>query len=103
MELNEKETHCMARLLQGMIYNGGLFGGCPFCKYQCFKDEGSNRHIYFYRVVQKKLADAAGVDLKPYTKSAVGLQNFLQRFLQNSNDEIKEILRPFFEEHIAED
>ena len=33
MELNEKEAHCVARLLQGALFGKSYLDGCDYCKW----------------------------------------------------------------------
>ena len=34
MDLNQKDIHCMARIVQSSVFaNGQIFYGCQYCKY----------------------------------------------------------------------
>ena len=35
MELDEREAHCVARLIQGGLKTDNILNGCLFCKYPC--------------------------------------------------------------------
>lgn len=87
MELNEREAHCVARLLQGAIFGEDITTGCAYCKVRC--DEkllaGS---------IRKRLTEETGVDLGvingdslPYTKIPHG------RFLKNAHADAKKYYR----------
>mgnify|MGYP003571340769 CR=1 FL=1 len=42
MELLEKESHCVAQMLQGMVFCKNIFSGCGFCKFPCDEEERKN-------------------------------------------------------------
>ena len=35
VKFTEQETHCIARMLQGAVYDEDFLSGCSFCKFQC--------------------------------------------------------------------
>lgn len=63
--LNEKELHCIARMLQSALFADSLFYGCNFCRYRnkCF--DGNKPVAMHLDEIRKKLQDITGVDLKP--------------------------------------
>lgn len=95
MELNDKELHCMARLLQGAIFGGrgNLFDGCAFCKYNCAVKGDPAPH---FEVIMGKMAVATGVDLSPIKRTIMHSKFPYKKFLKNSNEEIKNYFREQF-------
>ena len=59
MELNEREAHCVARRIQGVLYAKDPYIGCRFCRFKC--DKGGDKPTR--RIVNQKLSEATGVDL----------------------------------------
>lgn len=94
MELNEKEAHCVARLLQGALFGDTLFDGCIFCKFKCSVDNDPAPHL---DNIRKKFMDSTQVDLG-YThyKDFVKSDFPYKRFLKHSNDDIKQNIREYF-------
>ena len=99
MELNEKEAHCVARLLQGAIYGNerNVLDGCLFCKFSCTeKDENPSPH---FDDILRKLQKNTGVDLSPAVCTEVYHSDFpYKKFLKNSNEWVKERFRNFFKD-----
>lgn len=102
MELTEKEAHCVARLLQGAIYGDTLWRGCEYCKYQCrrFLPKKSEPHtqnlqLQTYESLLARLTQETGVDLGSAVDIEYVKHGFfpVNKFLINSNDEIKEYMR----------
>ena len=64
--LNEKDLHCIARVMQGMVYmDGDMFHCCKYCKYHvgCVAAFLKTRKPYFVSTVRPKLQDVTGVYL----------------------------------------
>lgn len=64
MELNEKDLHCIARMLQGFMYMDRWFWACEGnCRYaeECAKKFGETHTTYFNTVVREKLSKITGV------------------------------------------
>ena len=96
MELNERESHCVARLLQGAMFGNSIDDGCQFCKFRC------ERVVDMTREIRKRLTDETGVDLSLMTHGTEPLSKFpLGKFLINANADIKKVYREFFEEFNA--
>lgn len=94
MELNKREAHCIARLLQGCIFNDNPFIGCLFCKYDCRDSNGIPTHSEH---AMKVLMDETGVDLTPGVYGSLKPMEFpYKKFLKNSNEKTKEYFRNFF-------
>lgn len=97
MELNEREAHCIARLLQGALFGKDLTDGCSFCKYFCLDKEK-----VLAGDIREHLTEATGVDLG-FTASRVAgklspMSTFpFERFLKNSSENTKKICREYFE------
>ena len=95
MELTEKESHCIARLLQGAIFGESVLNGCTFCKFRCSTESDPAPHLDELR---QKLWIETGVDLRfgsgkdklPYSKFPY------KRFLRASNEETIDYFRNFF-------
>ena len=69
MDLNQKDIHCMARIIQGSVFaNGQLFYGCQYCKYW---NDGCEEYVnskaksgeFHYDVIMKKLQQITGLDM----------------------------------------
>lgn len=91
MELNEKESHCIARLLQGAMFSESFVNGCAFCKFKCRTDKDPAPHLDEIRM---KLMKSTGVDLGWMGGGILRPNGFpYRRFLKNSNEEIKEKVR----------
>lgn len=92
MELDEREAHCVARLLQSAMFGkGNAMAGCAFCKYQC--DEKNT----LYRKIQEKFETETGVDLSETSSLDVLYCDFpYKKFLKNSNETVKEHFRNIF-------
>ena len=101
VELNEKEAHCVARLLQGAWFGDDVLDACQFCKYQCFKEAKDNNYIRVCDEIRKKFTEATGVDLGYIHRDLEGIERPYVRFLKNSNDDIKKMLRDYFKRCIA--
>ena len=104
MELSEKEAHCVARMLQGMVFGKDIFSGCAFCKFQCDKEEMKKGAPYIapqYKKIMQKFYEATEVDTRivgnPYDK-LIKSDFPYKRFLRNSNEEIKAYCENFFTE-----
>lgn len=100
--LTEKEAHCIARLLQGVIFadedgNGGLLSTCEFCKFKCLKqDDRHHLSMPHFTAIRKKLEQETGVDLGPMLYGNLLGWPPYKKFLKNSSDETKEFFRNFF-------
>lgn len=106
MELNEKDLHCIARLLQGAVFGGkgNPFDGCEFCKYKChLLDETASPHQKRYKelsphygIIMRKLTEITDVDLLPKQNKLFQSGFPYKKFLKNSNEEIKDYFRNYF-------
>ena len=96
MELNEREAHCIARLLQGAWYGKHSFDACKYCKFQCYKDNAEKR-LSSFDDIRKRLTEETGVDLSPDVNSFL-LDSYFpyHKFLKNSNEEIRKYFRERF-------
>lgn len=67
MILNQKDLHCIARILQSVLFTEGeIFYACEkYCQYreQCSKEYGAGKTLYFINEVRPKLQDITGVYL----------------------------------------
>ena len=65
MALDQKDLHCIARILQSNIFaDGEIFYGCSrYCRYreECARDFEKNRTLHFTKVVRPKLQKITGV------------------------------------------
>lgn len=64
MELNEKDLHCIARMLQGFMYMDRWFWACEGnCQYaeECAKSFQEKHNTYFNTEVRNKLSEITGV------------------------------------------
>lgn len=97
--LTERDLHCIARLLQSALYGGdnnSVLVGCNFCRYKCFDEKEHKEIAPNYRAILRKFTAKTGVDLSP-SSDGVLIGDFpYKKFLQNSNEEIKERCRNFF-------
>ena len=96
MELNEKEAHCIARLLQGAIYGNSknVFDGCQFCKFKCRTEKDP---APFFNEIMYKLRRYTGVYLGAGSSYKWTHLDFpYERFLINSNEEMQEKLKDYF-------
>lgn len=60
--LTEQDLHCMARILQGIIFEDSLFFGCNYCRFRndCQKDEEYAKH---FDTIRKKMERITGLYL----------------------------------------
>ena len=60
--LNEKDIHCLARLLQGAIFEEDLLYGCRYCNYgkECNASFKRNHQMHFH-VVRRNLGEITGL------------------------------------------
>ena len=94
MELNEKEAHCIARLLQGAFYSDNILSGCTFCKFRCDNDEQP-----LINSIRKRLYDETYVDVRLGSdrRDELPFSDFpYKRFLKTSNEPIKEYFGKIF-------
>ena len=97
MELDEKESHCVARLLQGAFYGESAVSGCTFCKFRC-RESGE---ISMERKIREKFMAETGVDLTQITTPSIVYSKFpYKKFLKNSNENIKEYFRKIFADEL---
>ena len=93
MELTEKEAHCVARLIQGALFADNILAGREYCKFECFRDTESRN---MFNVMRERFEAETGVDLNPIV-CGLGEKHFpYRKFLKNSNDNIKKLLRTYF-------
>ena len=93
MELNEREAHCIARLLQSYLYEnkGDFLTGCNYCKYKC-----DSRLLMFYEI-RKRLTEETGVDVMWAGVPSLPHCEFpYMTFLKNVNEEIVERYQSIF-------
>ena len=89
MELNEREAHCIARLLQGAIFGEDVSDGCDYCKFQC-----TLGRFPFREEIRKRLTEETGVDLSNGTRVLLPHSNFpYNKFLKNANETAKKVYR----------
>lgn len=62
--LTEKDVNCIARLLQGSIFEKNIFYGCQYCKYgkECVESQKKERLMHV-DIVRKKLQQITGVNM----------------------------------------
>lgn len=62
--LNEKDLHCITKILQSSIFKNNLFSGCEYCKYkdECSKSFEINNSLHF-DIVRRKLQDITKLDM----------------------------------------
>ena len=88
MELNEREAHCVARLLQGAFFGEEITDGCDYCKFQC------GIKFPVREAIKKRLTEETGVDLSNGTWVMLPHSNFpYNKFLKNANETSKEVYR----------
>ena len=96
MELNEREAHCVARLIQGGVLEGSIFYGCAYCKYHddCWPKESKHGGIFLYDI-RKRLTKETGVDLSFISKGRFDIDSSFPHgtFLKNSNEKVKDFYR----------
>lgn len=95
--MDERDWHCIARLLQGALYGGdkNAFDGCFFCKFKCFGD-GDMELAPNMTNALKLLEEKTGVDLSVANDRLLQSNFPYKKFLKNSNDEAKEYFRNYF-------
>ena len=97
MELNEREAHCVARLLQSAWFGSGQFDGCKYCKYECASETKGNLLIGFMNI-RKRLTEETGVDLTPVAGAFIFDSEFpYHKFLKNANEKAKNYFRHRFD------
>lgn len=95
MELNEREAHCVARLLQGAIFGKDITDGCAYCKFRCESPILAGE-------IRKRLTDETGVDLGVMDSGKLPRSDFPHgRFLMNAHEDSKKAYRKAFD-HISE-
>ena len=93
MELTEKEAHCVARLLQGVVFGKNIFSGCAFCKFQC------DYIAPQYEKIMQKFYEETEVDtrLGGNANDRLIKSDFpYKRFLRNANEKITDYCKNFF-------
>lgn len=103
VKFSERETHCIARMLQGAVYGEDFLSGCSFCKFQCSlmnRDKHSDK-VYstnpMWRQILDKLTKVTGVDCGVMDEGNLYGSKFpYKRFLKNSNAEAREYFRNYF-------
>lgn len=100
MTLNEREAHCLARLLQGAWYAtpekgmAGSLTACHYCKIQCYN--GNNEFVVL-EDIKKRLMEETGVDLSPASGQFLMDSDFpYHKFLKNANEGIRNYFRERF-------
>lgn len=96
MYLTEKQAHCVARILQSVIFGKSILDGCAFCKFECKTITDPAPHL---DEIRKIFFDETGVDLRigGSSKDKLKFSDFpYKRFLRASNDEIKNYFGDFF-------
>ena len=90
MELNEREAHCIARLLQGALF-ADMLDGCSYCKYTC------GEKLPMLDEIRDRLTEETGVDLGVVDSGNLPHSDFpFGRFLKNSNEQAKQYYRDLF-------
>ena len=98
MELTEQEAHCLARLLQGALFNENILTGCDYCKNRCYE----NRCDIFF-LVRKRLSEATDVDLKPEQYAELPHSDFPYGiFLKNASEKTKAWYRVKFNQLLGD-
>ena len=88
MELNEREAHCVARLLQGALFGNGVDDGCDYCKFRC------ERVVDRTREIRERLTEETGIDLGLMINGRLPRSDFQHgRFLKNANEVVKKFYR----------
>lgn len=81
IEMDEKDVYCMARVLQGVIYEGNPLYGCVYCKYGSDCETAmKNDHPIYLSNLRKNLSEASGLYLG------------LMQYSPDDTDEVKERL-----------
>ena len=102
IKFNEKEAHCIARILQGAIYAKDFLAGCSFCKFPCKLVRHNHRDEVLqqeqrWRQILNKLTEKTGVDCGIMeSENLYGSEFPYKRFLRNANDEAKDYFRNYF-------
>ena len=92
MELNEREAHCVARLLQGAIIGQNPLDGCDYCKNRCFENQWSMLHS-----IRKRLTEETGVEIGNFIYGTLPHSDFpYKMFLKNASDKVKDYYRARF-------
>lgn len=103
MELSNKEAHCLARVLQSVLYGGHSrpFDGCMFCLHPCHTlDQPTPR----FDTLLHRLGNETGVDLQPGIYGALRSGGFpYKKFLKNANLKVKDFFRNFFTDSTTDD
>ena len=62
-QLNDKDLHCIARIIQSALFADSLFYGCQYCEYcqKCFFEK--NCEDSYFELLRKKLQDITKIDL----------------------------------------
>lgn len=69
MDLNQKDIHCMARIIQSSVFaKGQIFYGCQYCKYW---NDGCEEYVrtkaengkFHYDVIMEKLQQITRLDM----------------------------------------
>ena len=85
MELNEREAHCVARLLQSAWFGNGQFDGCKYCKYECVAADNPDS-LSGFNNIRRRLTEFIYDSEFPYHK-----------FLKNANEKAKNYFRHRFD------
>ena len=89
MELNEREAHCVARLLQSAWFGGGQFVGCKYCKYECLANN-SESSLPGFDNIRRRLTEETGVDLTLEASAFIYDSAFpYHKFLKNANEKAR--------------
>lgn len=106
MTLDEREAHCIARLLQGAWFaneDGGFASSvatCQYCKYQCYK-ESEEHNLKMLSKIRKRLTEETGVDLGYETGAFLINSDFpYHKFLKNANEEIRNYFSNRFQKYL---
>ena len=64
VELTEKDVACIARLLQGSIFEDSILYACQYCKYgkECLESHQKSQDMHV-DTVRKKLQQLTGINL----------------------------------------
>ena len=101
MELDEREAHCLARLIQGALHGDSIFDCCAFCRYPCYDLARDKMYSsWFYKEIFYKLEAATGVSLGALVseKDDGEFESPFDRFLINANPKARA-----FVEHYLKD
>ena len=102
IKFDEKEAHCLARLLQGAVYAENFLAGCSFCQFPCKLVRHNHRDELLqqdqrWRQILNKLTEKTGVDCGVMEKENLYGSDFpYKRFLKNANKEAKNYFRNYF-------